>query len=103
MKVGAGGASAEADVAEYIAAVEVLACGDTEAGQVSVAGGDSVAVIHRDGAAVAAQEICKRYGAIGGGQNGLTYRGGNIHAGVECAFTVEWVDAFAECAGNLAF
>src|SRR5258705_7368318 len=79
MKVGAGGASAEADVAEYIAAVDVLAGGDTEAGQVSVAGGDSVAVIHRYGAAIASEEICKRYGAIGGGQDRRDYRGGGGH------------------------
>src|SRR6266404_8049571 len=73
VKVGAGGASAEADIAENVAAVYVLAGGNTEAGQVSVASSDSVAVIHRYGAAVASQEICKGYGAIGRGQNGLTY------------------------------
>jgi len=103
VKMGTGGASAEADVAEDIAAVDVLAGGYAEAGEVAVAGGDSVAVIHRDSAAIASEEVCKRYCAVGGGQNGLTYSGGNVYAGVECAFTVEWINALTECAGNLAF
>src|SRR6266404_3453477 len=58
VKVRTRGASTEADVAKYITAVDVLAGGDTETGQVSIAGGDSVAMIHCDGAAIASEEIC---------------------------------------------
>ena len=68
-----------------------------------VAGRDAVSVVDDDGAPVASHEIGKGYGAVGRREHGLSDYGGNIHAGVECAFTVEWIDALAKRAGNLAF
>ena len=103
VEMGAGGASAEADVADGVAAVDVLSGGDGEAGEMSVTGGDAVAVIDHDSATVSAEEVGEGDGAVGGGDDGGSDNGGNIDAGVECAFSVKWIDAFAEGAGDLAF
>src|SRR5271169_2530026 len=61
VEMGAGGASALADVADGVAAVDVLAGGYSEAGKMAVAGGDAVAVVDHDGASVAAEEIRESY------------------------------------------
>jgi len=101
--MGAGGASALANVADGVAAVDVLSGSDGEAGEVAVAGGDAVAVIEHDGASVAAEEVGEGDGAVGRRDHGRAYVGGDIDAGVEGAFSVKGIDAFAERAGDLAF
>src|SRR5579862_553399 len=69
----------------------------------SVTGGDAVAVIDHDGASVSAEEVGEGDGAVGGGDDGRSDDGGNIDAGVEGAFSIKWIDTFAERAGDLAF
>src|ERR1700677_3284018 len=103
VEMGAGGASALPNVADGIATVDVLSGGDSEAGKMAVAGGDAVAVVEHDGAPVAAEEVSEGDGAVGGGNYGRTYVGGDIDPGVEGAFSVEGIDALAERAGDLAF
>ena len=103
VEMGAGGASALANVADGVAAVDVLSGGDGEAGQVAVAGGDAVAVIEHDGASVAAEEVGEGDGTVGRRDHGRAYVGGDIDAGVEGAFSVKRIDALAERAGDLAF
>src|SRR5260370_34225689 len=66
VKMRTGGAAAGADVADGVAAMDVLPGRDREAGKVAVAGGDAVAVVHHDGLAVSALEIREGDHAIGG-------------------------------------
>src|SRR5579863_9674861 len=96
VEMGAGAASAIADVSDGVAAVDLLACSDREIGQVAVAGGDAVAVIENNGAAVAAHEVGEFDDAVGGRDHRLAHGSGNIHAGVECTFAVEGINALAE-------
>ena len=103
VEMGAGGASALAYVADGVAAMDVLPGGDGEAREVAVASGDAVAVVEHDGASVAAEEVGEGDGAIGRRDHGRAYVGGDIDAGVEGAFSVKGIDAFAERAGDLAF
>src|ERR1039458_4247354 len=53
----AGGASAHDDVADGVAAMDLLSGRDREAGKVAIAGGDGMAVIDHDGFAVSAHEV----------------------------------------------
>src|ERR1700734_3947006 len=101
--MGAGGTPAEADIADSIAAMNVLAGGDGEAGKMAVAGRDAVAVVHHNRFAVSAEEIGESDHAVGGGNDGLAVGASDIHATVKRAFAVEWVDAFPEVSGYLAF
>ena len=102
VQVGAGGASAHANVADGVAAMDLLSGRDSESRKVAVASGNAVAVIDHDGFAVSAQKVGEGYYAVGGRDDGMTERAANINAAVKCAFSVEWVDALAETAGNLA-
>src|SRR5580704_3730231 len=103
VEVRAGGASAEAHIANGVAAMDLLAGGYGEAGKVAVAGGDAVAVIDHDGLAVSTKEVGEGDHAIGGRDDGVTVRAANIHPAVKRTFPVKWVDALAEAAGDLAF
>src|SRR5579872_5570644 len=66
VKVRAGGAAAGADVADGIAAMNLLAGGDGESGKMAVAGRDAVAVVEHDGLAVSAHEVGEGDNAVGG-------------------------------------
>src|SRR5438105_15946278 len=81
----ASGASAEAHIADGVAAVNVLAGGDGEARKMAVAGRNSVSMIDHDGAAIAAEEVGEGHGAIRGCNHRGAHIGGNIYAGVESA------------------
>src|SRR6266446_10763549 len=96
MEVWTGAATAQADVADSIAAMDVLSGGHCEVGQVSVASADPVTVVDHDGTAVAAHEIRKAHHAVGGSHHALTIRRRDVHPAVKCAFTVKWIDPFAE-------
>ncbi len=69
VEVGSGGAAAEADVADGVAAVDELSGSDGEAGEVAVAGGDAVSVIDDDGASVTAEEVGEDDRAVRGGDD----------------------------------
>src|SRR5947209_4130185 len=103
VQVRTGRASAEADVADGVAAVDVLPGGDGEAGKMAVAGGDAVSVVNHDGATVAAQKISESNCAVSRSDHGRADTGGDIDTGVERAFSIERIDALAEGAGDLAF
>ena len=86
-----------------VAAMNVLAGGNGEAGQMSVAGRDAVSVVDHDGASVAAQEIGEGHNAVGRSNHCRSNTGGNIDTGVERAFSVKRIDALAKGAGHQAF
>jgi hypothetical protein len=75
VEVGTCGASAQTDVANRVAAVNVLSSCHREARQMAVAGGDAMPVIHHHGASVAAQEVSKLDCAIRRGDDGLPEQG----------------------------
>src|SRR5579863_8342845 len=68
-----------------------------------VASADSVAVIDHNRLPVAAHNVRERHNAIGGSDNRSTVAASDIYAAMECAFSVERVDALAEASGDLAF
>ena len=103
VEVRPGRASAEADVADGVAAMDVLSGGDGEARKVAEAGGDSVSMVDHNSASVAAQKISERNGAVGRSDHGRADTGGDIDTGVEGAFSIERINALAEGAGDLAF
>jgi hypothetical protein len=103
VKMRAGGASAEAYVADGVAAVNVLAGGDGESRKMAVAGGDAVAVIHHEGFAVSAHEIGEGDDAVCRSDDGMAVVAANINAAVKCAFPVKGINALAKAAGDLAF
>src|ERR1700674_1115646 len=78
-----GGASAEADVADGVAAMDVLSGGDGEARKMAVAGGDAMSMVNHDGASVAAQEIGEGNCAIGRSDHRRPDTGGDVNTGVE--------------------
>src|SRR4051812_32259805 len=96
VEVGAGAASAEADVADDLASVNALTRGDSEAGQVSVTGGDAMAVVELDEVSVAAHVAGVDDDAIRRRNDRITVRAGNIDSAVEGALTAERVGALAE-------
>src|SRR5258708_22708798 len=57
VEVWTGGASAEADVADGVATVDLLPWSDRKTGKVAVAGRDAVAMVHGDELAVSALEL----------------------------------------------
>src|SRR5947209_1141162 len=58
--------------------------------------GDVAAMLHHDGPAIAVHEICELDCTIGGSNDAGTVFGGDVHAAMERAFTIEWVNAFTE-------
>src|SRR5882672_314159 len=100
--MGAGAASALADVSDGVAAVYVLARDAGEAAQVAVAGGDAAAVVDDYGASVAAQEVGKHDHPVGRRHYRLPVGGSDINTTVEGAFSVERVNALAKrsCDGS---
>src|ERR1700730_13811173 len=60
------------------------------------------AVINHDGLAVAAHDITEGHDSVGGCNNLGAVVAANINPAVECAFTVERIDALPEAACDLA-
>jgi hypothetical protein len=100
VEVGTGGATAQANVADGIAPADMLPSDDGEIGKVSVPGGDAMTVVNHDRAAITAKEIGECDVSIGRSNYGLSDAGGNIHAAMERALTIEWIDSFAERSGD---
>jgi len=91
-----GAAAAEADITDHDAAADVQAGGNREARKVSEAGNDAVTVLKNDHSTVPAYEVGEIHDAIRGGDVWLSHRGCDIDPGMKRAFTIEWIDAFAE-------
>ena len=62
-----------------------------------------MAVVHHDGASVAAQEIGKGDCAVRGSDYGRAHRRRDVDAGVEGAFPVKRIDALTKGTGDLTF
>src|SRR5229473_8182422 len=96
VQVRTGAAPAIADVADSVAAVHVLSGEDRKAGQVAVTRRDSVAMVNRDSAPVAAQEVGEFNHALCRSHHRLAVRRTNVNSGVERTFTVKWINALTE-------
>jgi hypothetical protein len=103
VEVWAGGTAALADVSDDITALDSLARGYGEAGEVAIARADAASMVHHDDLAVAAQGFGCDYDSIRGCNDLLAVRAANINPAVECAFAVKWIDALAEAARDLPF
>src|ERR1700676_2438764 len=88
VEMGSRRASAEADVADGIAAMDVLSDSDGEARKVAVASGNAVSMVNHDSATVAAQEIGEGNGAVGRSDYGRADTGGDIDTGVKGTFSI---------------
>ena len=75
VQMGRGGAAGGADVSDDLSAVDVLAGGDGEAGEMSVAGGDAVSVVEFDEVSVTVHDVGEGDDAIGGGMDWACRRG----------------------------
>ncbi len=62
-----------------------------------------MAVIDHDGLAVSTHALAEGHTSIRRSDDLSAVTTANIHATVECAFTVEWIDPLAKAAGDLAF
>src|SRR5437899_7752635 len=100
VEVGTGAAAAQTDISDGISAVHLLSCSYGEVCQVSVAGGEAVAVVNHDGPPIAAQEIGKDHHTVGRGYHRLSVRRTDIHSAMERAFAIERVDSFSERPGH---
>src|SRR5260370_40168415 len=69
----------------------------------AVAGTDAVTVVEHDDFAVAAKEVDEGDHPVRRGNHLMSILATDIHAAVECAFTVKWIDALPEAAGYLPF
>src|SRR5207248_3250176 len=96
VKMRTGAASAEADVANNVAAVNLLPGDDGVTGQMAVKGGQPVPMFQDDGAPVTVHEVGVGDLAVRGSNNWLAILGADIHAAMERALTVKGIDAFAK-------
>ena len=96
VKVRSGTAATIADVTNDVAALNVLSRKDRETLEMSVAGRDSAAVVENHCSSISAHQIRKLDRACGGSDNRLPENGPDINARVECAFTIEWVNALTK-------
>src|SRR4029077_19574784 len=103
VQMGTGTAAAQTDKSDGVAAVYSLAGGYREVGQVTVARGDAMAVVQRNGPSVAAQKISKSHGAVGGRDYRLAIRRCDVDAAMERTFTVKRGNALAKRPGNWTF
>ena len=102
MQMRPGAAAGKSDIADDLAALHALAVGHRKSRQMPVACGQAVAVINLDHAAVAVVEVREGDHAVGRRHYLLAIMRRDIHAGVECAFTVERINALAERSRNRA-
>src|SRR5579885_2816995 len=96
MHVRAGRTSADAAVANDLAALDAGTGDGGESGHMGVPGGDPKAVVDDDEAAVTCVIFSNRDDAVLGGVPRCAITGGTVHAGLECAFPAERVQALAE-------
>src|SRR5437879_10419279 len=99
----AGRTTAEANVADAVTPMDLLAGNYREVGQVPVPGADAAAVLDHYSAAVAAKEVSEGDHSIRRSDHRSSEGCRNIHPAVKRAFPVERVDALAERARNGAF
>src|SRR5215467_14752350 len=66
----------------------------------TIQGCNSISVIDDHGAAVAVHELSKTHNPISWGNNTSSDVTRNIHSTMECAFTVEWINALTKRTGN---
>ena len=69
----------------------------------SVARSNAVAVVKDNGSPISAHEIREVNDRFGWSDNRLSVERTDVNPGVECAFTVEWVNAFAERSRDRSF
>ena len=69
----------------------------------AIACGEPIAVVDFDHLAVSALKISVGHNTTGGRDDWMPVAASNVYTAVECAFTVEWIDALTEAAGHLAF
>src|SRR5579872_3536276 len=99
--VRAGGASGDADVADDLAFIDVLASRHDEAGHVSRERLEAVSVIDHDSVAVSIFRLRGMNDAITSRMNRRSGGSGNIDSGMEFAFiAIEWISAFTERSSN---
>src|SRR5258708_36772206 len=103
VKMRAGAATAVANVADGVPAMDMLAGEDCEAFQMSVTRGNSVAVLEDDCAPVATHEVGKFHYAFGWRDDRLSVDCANINARVECTFAVEGINTLTEGSCNWPF
>src|SRR3954469_19455524 len=96
VKVRSSAAASISDVADSIAAMNVLTGEYRDALHVPVAGGNAVPVIKDDSASVSAHEVGEHHNCVCGSDNLLPDCRPNINSGMEGTFTVKWINAFAE-------
>ena len=100
MQMRAGAAAAKTYVGNDLSPTHALAVRDRKAGQMTVASRYAVAVVDLEHAAVAVVKVGVSHDAVGRSQDRLSVMAGDVHAGMECAFTVERIDALAEGSGD---
>ncbi len=96
VQVWASAASTETDITNYLSTPHALPARYRKGRQVAVTGLDAISVINLDHAAISAEKIRVVHDAVRWRQHWLSVVAGNVHAGVERAFAVEWANAFAE-------
>jgi len=74
VKVRTGGPSAGANVPDGVAAMNLLSGRNREAGEVAVAGRDTMAMIHHNGLTISAHEVHESDYAIGGRDDRMSIR-----------------------------
>lgn len=102
VNVRAGGAAADADVTNDVAAVNLLAGLGIEIREVAVPGGHAEAVIDNDHPAIPGAITRRENDSISRDVDGISVGGGNIHAGVKFTFTAERIEALAEASGQMS-
>src|SRR4051812_4495730 len=103
VQVRPGGASAEPDVADDVAALHALARGNVEAREMSVTRRDAVWMVDHDQSPVAVLQVGELDHAVCGRDDRMSVRARDIYAGVERALTVERVSALTEGTGDGTF
>src|SRR5438045_3211082 len=98
-----GGAAGRADLADHLADLDDVADLDVDRGEMAVAGGEAVAMVDLDHAAIAALPAGCDDLAVGGGTHGIAGGGAEIQARVHRGPSQEGVAAHAEAGGELDF
>src|SRR5438477_515479 len=103
VEVRPGATSAVAYIPDGVATMNILARKHGECLQVPVTGADSVPVVQNDCASVPAHKISELNNPIRRSNHRLPKNSANINTRVECALTVERINALSKGASNLAF
>src|SRR5579863_9117656 len=98
-----GAAAAQSNIANRIAAADVLSGDDGVAGEMAIAGRYSVAVINGNSPPVTAHEVCERHHAICRSYYRLPVGSGYVDSAVKCSFAVEGIGSLAKRTGHWTF